>query len=202
MINFRLPSGMFVTNALLVQNVTLDLKFEPSMGILARRVDKLGADIRSFRVPLKRMIKEVVIPSIRTNFITSGRPAWQPLEQKTIQRKSKKGQSAQPLIASGRLIRKMGQLNIWHIDTEKAMILDLPADVWYGKVHQAGLGSTARTVSVKNISTGKVETFQEADEGGGIPARPFVMVQPEDIDRMEKIMADWVDERVRQAGLA
>lgn len=199
---YRMPSGLFVTNALIAQNVSLDLQFEPSVGILARKVDKLGLDIRSFREPLKRIVKEVMIPSIKTNFITGGRPAWQPLAANTIRQKAKKGQSSDPLLATGRLMRKMGQINIWHIDTEKAMILDLPQDVWYGKVHQAGIGAQ-RTVTIVDKRTGKKTTFTEEDDSdtSGIPARPFVMVQPSDVDRMEEVLADWLDERIAKAGL-
>lgn len=55
---------------------SVQMFFTPSMGIMARRVDKLGLDIRSFREPLKRAIRNVVIPSIAENFAVGGRPSW------------------------------------------------------------------------------------------------------------------------------
>lgn len=203
MANFRLGSGLFVTDALVASNVSLDLKFEPSVGILARKVDKLGADIRSFREPLKRIVKEVMIPSIRQNFDAGGRPSWVPLSEFTIRRKALKGQSAAPLIGTGRLRRVMGTQKIWNIDTEKAMILDLPPEVWYGKVHQAGHegAGSGGTVQLRT-PTGSVNVPDFGDSfESHIPARPFVSVQNEDIDAMERIMTEWVGEKVRRAGL-
>ena len=205
MTSFRLPSGMFVTNALVAKNVSLDMHFEPSVGILARKVDKLGADIRSFREPLKRIIKQVVIPSIRQNFDSGGRPAWVPLSEFTLRRKAKKGQPSTPLIATGRLRRVATQMGIWHIDTEKALILDMPPDVWYGKVHQAGHGGSGggggKTIMMKT-PTGMIEVPDFGDSfESSIPARPFIMVQKEDVDKMELIMSMWVGERVKAAGL-
>lgn len=192
-----LGSGLAVTPALMMRQVSIDMHFEPSIGVLARRVDKLGADIRSFREPLRRAVKEVIIPSIRQNFEAEGRPAWREL---TDSRRLKRG-SAHPILDdTGALRRTMGYLKIWHFDTEKALIPDLPQSVWYGKVHQSGYGGTT-SFSVKNIATGEMETFTEEGEGG-IPARPFIMIQDEDLPEIDRIFSEWVAERVRKAGLS
>jgi phage gpG-like protein len=187
----KLSGGLIVTEQLTQRQVSLDLHFEPSVGILARKVDKLGIDIRSFRAPLRRAIKFVMIPSIRRNFDEGGRPAWQPLAEETILRK----RSEHPLIASGSLRRVMGYINTWHIDSEKAMITDLPSRVWYGKVHQAGWGQAEMfrdPVTGRNVNVGDV---------GAIPARPFAVVQSEDIDNIERIFDEWLAERMIKAGL-
>src|SRR6185503_20125327 len=84
---------------------SVEVNFEPSLALLARRVDKLGADIRSFRVPLKMAIQQVVIPSIRKNFDQGGRPTWEPLSEHTI--RNRKG-GTQPLVRTGLLRRQMG----------------------------------------------------------------------------------------------
>lgn len=190
-----LVSGLIVTPQLTQRNVTIDLHFQPSVGILARKIDKLGLDIRSFREPLRRSVKEVMIPSIRTNFEQGGRPEWEPLTDFTVK---KKGGDARPLIRTGSLMRMMGYINIWSIDSEKAMITDLPQNVWYGKVHQAG-NATTKSYSVKNVSTGKSTTFTETGEG--IPARPFVVLQNEDVDAIDRVFSDWLGERIARAGL-
>lgn len=194
-------NGLIITPNLVASNVTsLDLHFSPSMGIMARRVDKLGLDIRSFREPLKRAVKQVMIPSIRKNFDAGGRPKWPRLERTTLDRRAEEGWGgSSPLIRSGRLRRQMGYLKIWHIDKEKALIADLPDSVWYGKVHQAGYGGTV-TSTLRNIATGRTETITEVGEGG-IPQRRFVMVQRQDEIRIDKVFNDWLGERVRAAGL-
>lgn len=193
----KLSNGLIITPALMQHQVSIDLNFEPSVGILARKVDKLGASIRSFKEPLKRAVKDVMIPSIRRNFDEGGRPAWEPLAPATIENR---GGDTAPLVRTGLLRRTMGYINIWHIDGEKAMITDLPDSIWYGKVHQAGMGATREVVRIKNPLTGK---YTESVSGNiaGIPARPFVVMQDEDVDDIEEIFDDWIDERVRAAGL-
>ena len=188
-------SGLIATPQLTQRNVSIDLNFEPSVGIMARRFDKLGIDIRSFRVPLQRAVKQVMIPSIRQNFDSGGRPAWAPLSDFTVKKKG----NANILIDGGGLRHVMGQINIWTIDTEKAMITDLPQKVWYGKLHQAGYGGTQTSI-IKNTGTGKSESFIEG-VGGGAPARPFVMIQNEDANAIDMVFTDWLGERIAAAGL-
>jgi phage gpG-like protein len=196
-----LSSGLVVIPSLTQRNVTIDLKFTPSVGISARKFDKLKLDIRSFKEPLTRSIREVMIPSIRQNFDSGGRPPWEALAHSTVV--TKKGDT-RPLIRTGELRRQMGYIKIWHIDTEKAFIADLPAKVWYGKVHQAGHGATTRTVTMKNIATGQMETFTESDDEGGsgaIPARPFVVLQRDDAIKIDRQFEEWIGERIARAGL-
>src|SRR5882757_3926611 len=56
----------------------------PSVGIIAKDVNRLAMDIRSFRAPLAKIVREVMIPSIRTNFSEQGRPKWAPLAASTV----------------------------------------------------------------------------------------------------------------------
>jgi phage gpG-like protein len=196
----KLASGLIVSEALTQRNVKVDMHFEPSLGILARRFDTLGRNIRSFREPLRRSVLKVVIPSIRTNFEVGGRPKWRDLTANTLAARKYEGYGPTPiLVRSGMLRRVATQLNIWTIDAEKAMITDLPQKAWYGKVHQAGAGATT-TFTVTNTSTGIEETFEEEGEGG-IPARPFVVLQPDDIDDIEEVFMDWLEEKIAMAGL-
>lgn len=207
-------SGLIISPAVTQRNVRVGLHFEPSVGILARKVDKLGLDIRSFKEPLKRAVKQVMIPSIRTNFAVGGRPGWEPLAESTILRR--KG-SSKPLVRSGKLSKTMQQLNIWDIDKEKAIILDLPGSIWYGKVHQAGYGSgtssTGYTGGSLNIGLGKrgspktrrglYGNVGQAESGRSVnvPQRRFVMVQPEDGVKIERVFEEWLGERIAAAGL-
>lgn len=203
--------GLIITKRLTQRNVrSIDLKFEPSVGIMARKVDKLGLDIRSFREPIKRSIQQVIIPSIRRNFDEGGRPAWEPLTDQTIARK---GGDERPLIRTGALRRQMGYFKLWTVDQEKGLLADLPADVWYGKVHQAGASFSIKSRGPANLEAiskalnltyskrGSQGSSSSFGDSGEIPARPFVMIQPEDERDIHEVFEDWLGERIAAAGL-
>jgi phage gpG-like protein len=117
-----------------IVSVKWDIK--PSVGIVAKDVDRLAMDIRSFKEPLTRVVKRVMIPSIKKNFDAGGRPAWEPLSEGTIKQR---GYSAWPiLVVKGLLKRRATQFNIWDIGMTSATIRRLPQDVYYGNFHQSG----------------------------------------------------------------
>lgn len=194
-------SGLIVTPALMQRNVSVTMDFEPSIGIMARRFDKLGLDIRSFKEPLSRAIKQVVIPSIRTNFDVGGRPAWSSLAERTVKTKG----NNKKLVTSGALRRQMGYFKLWDVDRETAKLTNLPTSVWYGKLHQEGYG----TVDMQEefhfpqghrgpaVSLG----MRNYGEGNGAPARPFVMLQDEDLPKIDEVFSEWLQERIVKAGL-
>lgn len=176
----RFKSGLVVSPSL-TRSLATKLTFEPSMGIMARRVDKMGLDIRSFREPLKRAIKDVMIPSFRKNFDEQGRPEpWLDIQPDTIRKKH----SSRILYTTGRLRRTMGYQNIWTVTQDSAAILDLPESVWYGKVHQEG-----------------VEYLTTTGDTAEVDARPFILVQDEDLFDIEEVFSDWLEERAKRAGL-
>lgn len=154
--------------------LTNSVDFRPSPAILARDVNKFGMDIRSFREPLKRAIKEVMIPSFKQNFAQGGRPAWKPLSSVTVKLR---GSATPILVRSGRLKRTMGQQNIWTVTREAASIRKLPQHSWYGHLHQSG----NRTNVV-------------------IPARPFALIQPEDEEKIAEVFNQWLGERAAKSG--
>lgn len=167
-------AGGFPSTDGLRTGFTTKFDFMPSPAIIAASVNKLGMDIRSFREPLKRAIKEVLIPSFQQNFAQGGRPAWEPLSEVTVEIR---GSSSPILIRSGRLQKTMGQQNIWTVTEEYAVIERLPQQVWYGMIHQAG----NRTHSVT-------------------PARPFALIQPEDEEKIIEVFDQWLGERAARAG--
>jgi phage gpG-like protein len=110
-------------------------EIRPSVGIVAKDVNRLGMDIRSFRVPLAAIIRQVMIPSIRANFAEQGRPKWAPLAESTVQARHATG----PILnRTGKLLRRARQFNIWTIGATSATIRKLPDDVFYGAYHQSG----------------------------------------------------------------
>jgi phage gpG-like protein len=193
------------------------ITFSPTLGITARRVDKLGMDIRSFREPLKRAIQQVVSPSIQKNFDESGRPtSWEPLSEATkeIQQRLYGNGDHDPLLRTGKLRQVFGQFNIWTVTQDSAILKDIPPSVPYAAVQQAGYkgaGTSARNAAKRltdkatrgsakrsgaiaaKIAKSKATGQREAH---GIPARPFVMLQEADIPEINKVFEKWLMERV------
>lgn len=155
----------------------IDIDFYPNLVVLIGQVEKFGADIRSFRVPLDRAVREVMIPSFKANFDAGGRPPWDPLDEDTIKRKKDQGSI---LVKTGKLKQVAGQINLWTVTSEDATIGSLPEMVFYGNIQQSGA------------------SFKQT---GVIPARPFIMAQEEDVDDVERIFEEWLGERIRMAGL-
>jgi phage gpG-like protein len=157
----------------------------PTPLILIRDFDKLGLDIRSFRVPLERSVREVLSPSLQENFLVGGRPTWAELSGYTIEKKERYFPTSaySPLVASGKLERVAGQLNLWTINgpAGEAYIGKLPDRVWYGVPQQEGF------VGGNNATT---------------PARPWALIQPDDIPRVEEIFEQWLDERLVANGFS
>lgn len=201
-------------------NLTPDLvptvTFGPTLGITAGRIDKLGVDIRSYRVPLLQAIRSVMVPSIRRNFTTGGRPKWDALSPDTAKIRSKLGYDGESpiLVRTGTLARVASQINIWDITTTSAVIRDLPDKAWYGKVHQAGYEGHSMAALIKKHGGDIDAANQEQNDrinsalSGGeslagqsrtsptIPARPFLVIQDEDIDAMHEVFIAWLGSRI------
>lgn len=187
--------------------------FRPSIGLVARDVNRLGLDIRSFKEPLSRSIKQVMIPSIRQNFKAGGRPDWEALSEATIKLR---GEAWPILDRTGRLRKGATRFNIWTITETAATVKSLPQSIWYGAIHQEGIGGFGHYVSTAKAQLGvgarpaditkRAFELLDAAKGPGqhrkvaIPARPFIMYQDEDIDAIQEVFADWLAERARKVG--
>lgn len=196
------------------RDLVVGWQITPSLGLVARDVDRLGIDIRSFKEPLTRSVKRVIIPSIRKNFDAGGRPGWEPLSEYAIKRR---GYSAWPiLIRSGALRKGATQFNIWDIGQTSATVRKLPDKVWYGALHQSGFGGFGQYVEAAKKALGgraparevtrRAFELMESKHGAGgraaaaIPQRRFIMYQEEDIDRIQQIFYEWLVERTIAVG--
>lgn len=215
-------AGFPTVRGLRLHDGIVSFDFKPSLGILARDVEKFGIDIRSFREPLRRAVKEVMIPSIRKNFTQQGRPGWEPLAEDTKLLRERLGLTGPILRRTGTLMRNMGYTTMWDITQDYAIIKDLPQRVWYGKVHQEGVSSMRTRMKSEmqkaakkgiRLSPGQAAKAaqarldQELLSGQGskhsrsnIPARPFVMFQDEDYDAIGDVFNKWLGERAARAG--
>jgi phage gpG-like protein len=203
-------------------------EFSPSLGIVAKRFAALANEFGDLREPLKKSISDVMTLSILENFMSGGRPDWEPLAPSTVARRQKESAGSMTLVRSGSLADVASSEGIWAVGKTSATIKDLPGKVWYGKVHQGGLAgnqfsggnwfkkyeSAARKIAGPDEDDEEVtklayKIFDKRMLSHGpapvgqsdIPARPFAMFQEEDIDAIQNIFAEWVEEKVREAGL-
>lgn len=151
--------------------ISFEFDWQPSLTLMASQFDTLGTSIKSFKEPLTRSVKEVIIPSIGTNFDVGGRPAWAPLADFTI---ANKGSSA-PLIDTGKLLNAATALRAWTIDGVGGEARLDNVSVTYGYYHQGGFF---------NVRTGRM-----------VPARVWADIQEQDADRIEEIFWEWLEER-------
>lgn len=153
---------------------SLDFDF-PNIKVESAKLSRFSGKIRSFREPLKNSIRDIVAPSIRENFDTGGRPAWEGYASSTKKRKKYPPFGKRLLIRTGRLRSGASQQNVWKLSSDQATVNGLPAAVSYGYYHQSGTEH--------------------------LPARPFMMIQPEDEDAIEELFKKWVNDRMSESGL-
>lgn len=207
----RAVLGKLGINGNLTPSLVPTVTFSPTLGIAAGRIDKLGLDIRSFKEPLTRAIREVMVPSIKRNFSEGGRPAWEPLSEATMSIRAWKGVGgSSPLISSGLLARTASQINIWDVNQTSAVIRDLPDKVWYGKIHQGGYDGGSMSSLIKKFggdvgaasaahTAGLISGASSQRTAAAIPARPFLVYQDEDEDGITQVFIDWLEERIQRA---
>lgn len=191
----------------------IDIKIEPSPVLLAAQMMATASDLEDFREPLERCVKNVMMPSIRKNFDVQGRPSWAPLSQATLNRRksSSSGTSNRILSRTAALRRRAASLKIWTIRKDAAFIEDLGdgnGGVPWAKLHQEGYEGSGSSIGrlvrngVPQVPSARMREGDEVVEGyvGDIPARPFLVVQPEDEEKMEEEFDKWVGETFAHNG--
>jgi phage gpG-like protein len=200
-------------------------EFKPSIGIVAKQMNQLGLAIADMKVPLTKAVKDVMIPSIRKNFTSGGRPEWEELSTDTVRKRN--GSSRPILVRSGALASGATSFGIWSVGSVSATVRDLPKNIWYGKVHQGGSSSNNlgagnwfgkyRRAAEKQLGSDAPESeilktayelFDMRLKKHGpapaataeIPARPFIMFQDEDLDDIQDIFFEWLGDLARSVG--
>jgi phage virion morphogenesis protein len=148
--------------------------------------------------PLMRIIGSIIRTSVVRNFELEGRPQWAALSPITAKRRGAEGPILRRQGAAGGL---MGSINIEASDGR----VSVGTNKIYAAVHQFGAraGSFGRKrVSVRrhtrrNRRGGTSEVAAHSREmafpWGDIPARPFLMVQPEDMQEITAAAADYLE---------
>jgi phage gpG-like protein len=203
-------------------------EFKPSLGIVAKRLQQFGDEFADMRVPLTMSVENVMTVSILENFMSGGRPAWDSLAPSTVAKRQKLNAGSMILVRSGSLADVASSVGIWSIGRTSATIRDLPGNVWYGRVHQGGLtgnqfaggnwfqkyqtaarkalGSEVEDDEVNGLAfkmfDKRLLSHGPAPKGSApIPARPFAVFQDEDIDAIQLIFIEWIEAKIREAGL-
>lgn len=149
------------------------------LGLLMERTGNL--------TPVMNEIGQIVRNSVIKNFQEGGRPRWKPHSQATIlggilrRHFTKKGRLKEPVsrkLRGGKVLIDTGHL-MSHIKSKAYPDrAEIGTNVIYAAIHQFG-GKAGR---------GKKVT---------IPARPFLMVQPEDWEEIKKATLDYLMGRKR-----
>lgn len=159
----------------------LELTFQPTLERVNSYLKAMALEMTTFKKPLQKCVKDVIIPSIQKNFDVGGRPSWAPYSQETLDFHKMLGESVSDslLVKTGALKSAMGSESIWTITGNEAYIAGLPDNVWYGALHQAG--------------------YPGGSGNGPIPARPFAMIQEEDMPAIDKIFDTWLHQAIIKA---
>jgi phage gpG-like protein len=182
--------------------ISFQTDFIPPLTIVAAHINSLGAKVESFEDPLRKAIKEVVIPSIQTNFDVGGRPKWPPLSDGTIEIRGRLGAgiSSSILVLTGALKKTMGEEGIWNVTSDTAELPGFPPNVWYGIIHNSGFDGKGGGQSAKGKSFQWIVKNASKDMPvSPIPARPFAVLQPEDEAKIEDIFMEWLGEKIEEA---
>jgi len=192
----------------------LSFEISPSPVILVAELEGIAHELEDFKKPLKESIKNVMVPSIRKNFEAEGRPEpWVPLSQATLNRRryDASGTTSGILSRTAKLRRRAASQKIWKIEKTDAYVQDLGEDVWYGKLHQEGFEGGGSAIGrivkggvpqIPSYNPRKMTGRHVIVEGyaGDIPARPFLLIQDEDVDAIEEEFDKWLTETFAAKG--
>jgi phage gpG-like protein len=146
--------------------------------LLGRDLNRLAVGVHTgTRGLLERAVDEVVRPSIESNFQAGGRPEWEPLAEATLQRRERQGLGSRPLAATGRGLDAVLSRQRWAISRTEATY---PGAGW------SGPGSYIR--------------HHQQGTDDGLPARPFLALQPEDERALDRVGLSWLDGTLHRAG--
>lgn len=133
------------------------------------------ANTRNLREPFLEIAGTVLAPSITKNFQLGGRPnRWEAVLLDSNYRRKHSGSSDTPLWVTGKLKNAAGAKVRFTVRANVMTYGNFPNASWFAGVHDAG-------------ST-KAE----------VPARPFAVMQTEDIDQIVRIFGEWVERQINK----
>lgn len=151
--------------------IEIDIRpFRINADLLKISTFRLARQLGNTTNPMVRSIKKVVIPSMIRNYMLQGRPRWQPLAEATLDRRANEPGYPRILLRTETMARISTSWPIWRITPggSRADMELLDNVVPYAKYHQGGTKT--------------------------VPARPFALLQLQDIEAIVVIYDDWIRE--------
>lgn len=152
-----------------IQNFPIEIDIRPftaNAALLQTSTFRLAKQLGDMTEPLRLSVREVVIPSIIRNFAKGGRPPWTPLSEATLLNRAKEARTPRPLLKTELLARNATAFAIWRVTRETADMEALDRVVPYARFHQNGTRL--------------------------MPARPFALLQPQDIENIVLVFETWI----------
>jgi len=199
---------MAIVQGLRADSGLMAFEFKPSVGLVARDLVTYGMTFKSFREPLERSVREVMIPSIQKNFDAGGRPVmWEPDAEATTLQKSFYGLDTRTMhrsMGTQSLEWSATRLARWQFGRTSAAFTNFPMSKFYGGILQAGADSSAARTSgtLQERIAASITAAQSGQKSRDwhLPARPFVMYQPEDFPKIEAVFDLWLQENMIKRG--
>ena len=141
--------------------------------------------------PIMAVTGNMVVKSVRQNFRDGGRP------EKWTKSKKPKGTT---LVGTGALMRSIH----YELDSDGNAVTVMTGPQKYAAIHQFGGTTSAHTIMAKNrkalqFNVGGVTIYRKKvnHPGSNIPARPYMLLQDEDIENIKTEMLEYLKEPVK-----
>ncbi len=154
-----------------VANFPIQIDLKPFMigtNLIKASTFRLAMQLGNMYEPLKICVEKIITPSMGKNFMSQGRPSWEALSMGRLEQKLATGNPYWwwPLVDMGILDGTVFVGHYWRITNTQADMEQLDTVVRYAKYHQRGTRK--------------------------MPARPFAVLQQEDIHRIEIVFDAWI----------
>ena len=141
--------------------------------------------------PVLAAVGNLVVKSVKRNFIEGGRP------DKWTQSNKPKGMT---LIGTGALMRSIH----YKLDSDGNAVTIMTGPQKYAAIHQFGGTTAPHEIKAKNrralqFTVGGVTLYRKKvhHPGSNIPARPYMLLQDEDIENIKKVMLEYLKDPIK-----
>lgn len=152
-----------------IPKITIGEDFYRQITVTETVIDLLERKLSDFEEPLRVALNDIIIPSVKENFGSQGRPPWKSLAPSTVV--SRGNQIGPILYRTGALYDAATNPSNWTVTRDFLALTNL-SSVSYAGYHQLGA------------------------PGANIPARPFVEFQNEDVAWIVELFGIWIDDQI------
>ncbi|WP_410499697.1 phage virion morphogenesis protein [Chitinibacter sp. S2-10] len=131
--------------------------------------------------PLMRNIADIMLDAVEENFAQEGRPRWQGLKP--------------PGRSGGKILQNSGRLAAGITPSSDANSAKVGTNVKYAAIHQFGGQTRPHLIVARNakaLKFGNRYAKSVKHPGSKIPARPFLVLQPDDEAEIEFTVSEYL----------